>query len=262
MSVAASLKRALSRIPKYIFRRPLRELLCRRPLHANLSKPIISFTFDDFPRSAWTVGGRILTANDMHGTYYISLSLMGSATHLGEQFTRGDLAELLENEHEAACHTFSHYDCRAVRLSAYLDDITRNRNEFETMFPGRSLRNHAFPSGRASLPAKHRLARHFDSIRGVHPGLNVDSIDLNLLRANSLYSNSVDLGKIKELIQENDCKKGWLIFYTHDICNQPSAVGCTTRHFEQVVQMAGESNALILTIKQSIDHLLSCNTIR
>ena len=126
MSVATSLKRSLSKIPKYIFRRPLREILCRRPLHANLSKPIISFTFDDFPRSAWTTGGRILMANDMRGTYYISLSLMGSATHLGEQFTRGDLAELLENEHEVACHTFIHFDCRAVRLSAYLDDITEH----------------------------------------------------------------------------------------------------------------------------------------
>ena len=197
MSVATSLKRSLSKIPKYIFRRPLREILCRRPLHANLSKPIISFTFDDFPRSAWTTGGRILMANDMRGTYYISLSLMGSATHLGEQFTRGDLAELLENEHEVACHTFSHFDCRAVRLSAYLDDITRNRNEFERMFSGRTFRNHAFPSGRASLPAKYHLARQFDSIRGVHPGLNVDSIDLNLLRANDLYSDSVDLVKIK-----------------------------------------------------------------
>jgi peptidoglycan/xylan/chitin deacetylase (PgdA/CDA1 family) len=43
-------------------------------------EPMISFTFDDFPRSALHVAGRILEDHGIAGTYYVSLGLMGTLT--------------------------------------------------------------------------------------------------------------------------------------------------------------------------------------
>ena len=39
-------------------------------LDTHLEEPVVSFTFDDFPRSALTVGGRVLRAHGWAGTYF------------------------------------------------------------------------------------------------------------------------------------------------------------------------------------------------
>src|SRR5262249_5706519 len=44
-------------------RRHLVRLLARRPVHARLERPMVSFTFDDTPASAADLGARILAAN-------------------------------------------------------------------------------------------------------------------------------------------------------------------------------------------------------
>ena len=72
------------------------------------SLPIVSFTFDDFPRSALSVGGEILSRYGVRGTYYASIGLMNRCNALGQQFTPEDLARVLQDGHELASHTYSH----------------------------------------------------------------------------------------------------------------------------------------------------------
>src|SRR5947209_11228992 len=71
-------------------------------------KPIVSFTFDDFPRSALTVAGKILDNYNVCGTYYAAMGLMGKITEVGEMFDSRDLKHLVAAGHELACHTFDH----------------------------------------------------------------------------------------------------------------------------------------------------------
>jgi hypothetical protein len=77
-------------------------------------------------------------------------------------------------------------------------------------------------------------------------------VDLNLLRANSLYSSSFDLDSIDRLIKENGRRRGWLIFYTHDISEQPSAFGCRPGEFESVVKLAVKTRARIMPVGQAV----------
>src|SRR6058998_1215474 len=57
---------------------------------------IVSFTFDDFPRSALFNGGGILERLGLAGTYYASLGLMKQMTPTGEIFQPDDLQRLVE----------------------------------------------------------------------------------------------------------------------------------------------------------------------
>ena len=52
------------------------------------AQPLISFTFDDFPRSALTVGGEILERHGARGTYYASLGVMGKYEAAGLMFVQ------------------------------------------------------------------------------------------------------------------------------------------------------------------------------
>ena len=56
-----------------------------------MESPVISFTFDDFPRSALLNAGAILRERGLAGTYYASFGLMGTKAPTGEMFEREDL---------------------------------------------------------------------------------------------------------------------------------------------------------------------------
>src|SRR5260370_12388848 len=80
----------------------------RRPFAIKTESPLISFTFDDFPRSALLTGGAILQSFGLAGTYYASLGLMGSQAATGPIFLPEDLKVLLEHGHELESHPFTH----------------------------------------------------------------------------------------------------------------------------------------------------------
>jgi hypothetical protein len=86
------------------------------------------------------------------------------------------------------------------------------------------------------------------SSRGTIAGLNGAVVDLNLLRANHLYGDIDELDRAQDLISENTRQSSWLIFYSHDVAEQPSPYGCTPSLLEKTVRFAVEQGATILTV--------------
>src|ERR1700722_2225112 len=215
--------------------------------------PIVSFTFDDFPRSALTAGGRILKSHGARGTYYAAVGLMNTVNHLGEQFRREDLDTLLSDGHELASHTFSHVSCRSVSCSKFQKDVREGRRAIEELTGRADWGNFAFPFGEITLKAKKARGAEMASCRSIWQGLNGPEVDLNLLRAKSLYG---DLNKaaeeLRELVLENGRQKTWLIFYSHDIREVPSPFGCTPELLEFVVSCARDSGARIMTVAEVV----------
>jgi peptidoglycan/xylan/chitin deacetylase (PgdA/CDA1 family) len=231
-----------------------RELLCscnRRLATLKNNSPMISFAFDDFPRTAYTTGGSILQEHGAHGTFYAACGLMNTSNELGDQFRAGDLDGVLENGHELASHTFSHVSCRALPLPTFCADVERGRKAVEEI-TGAESPNFAYPFGHVTLRAKPALEASTGSARGIFPGLNGPEVDLNLLRANSLYGDLDGLGRADELIAANVRNNGWLIFYTHDVRPNPSPYGCTPRLFESVVSRASASGSKILSVNEAL----------
>src|SRR6266581_4896556 len=101
------LRRPWSRIHGYYQRRSA-SLVFRRPLAIKPQRPLISFTFDDFPRSAVLAGGAILNRFGLAGTYYACLGLLGTEAPTGRLCVPDDLMRVLAQGHELGCHTFSH----------------------------------------------------------------------------------------------------------------------------------------------------------
>jgi len=217
--------------------------------------PIVSFTFDDFPRSAASTGGAVLEHYGARGTYYTAMDLMNRSGEPGNLFHESDLEELLEKGHELAGHTFSHISARAVSCREFLADAVHGRQALEEI-SGSECGNFAYPFGDVALPVKAALGPQMSSSRGIIPGINgPDDVDLNLLMANSLYGDMDQFVHAKALIAENKRRKGWLIFYTHDVQAQPSPYGCTPALFEAVVGSAAESGCRILTVQQAIESI-------
>lgn len=211
--------------------------------------PIVSFSFDDFPRSAYTVGGAILKDFGARGTYYTAIGLMNSSNGLGEQFRQGDLEALVADGHELASHTFSHVSCRSVSNIEFLKEVDKGRRAIQEITGKEDSGNFAFPFGDFTLAARRSLSARVSSCRSIWGGLNRTDIDLSLLRANSIYGDTDKADLAKQLIAENERQKGWLIFYSHDVHLSPSRYGCTPKLLESVVACVSRSRSRIMTVE-------------
>jgi len=229
--------------------------LYRRTVSLATNGPIITFSFDDFPRTALTAGAPILEEFGARATYYVAMSLVNSTNDLGQQFRPDDLSAALDRGHELASHTFSHLSARQVSYDVFKDDVERGewaiRQKTGALVPG----NFAFPYGDVTLIAKNKLGPKFMSCRGTFGGLNGPDIDLNLLRANRLYGDLDCVDAAKRLILENAEKRHWLIFYSHDVANRPSPFGCTPRLLERVCSFAATHGARFMTVAQVMEDL-------
>lgn len=231
-----------------------RAVLCslyRRTVPLGSIGPIVSFTFDDFPRTAYSVGGAVLEAFGARGTYYVTPGLMNITDNLGEEFCADDLHSLMDKGHELGSQTFRHSSSRSVSLTEFREDVEKGRNALREL-TGTDPMNFAYPFGHATLQTKKTLGPTLTSSRSNFPGLNGPQIDLNLLKANRLYGDIEGSRYAEELISKNVANKSWLIFYTHDIRPQPSLFGCTPALFESVVSCAARSGSRILTVQQAL----------
>jgi len=213
-----------------------------------MESPVISFTFDDFPRSALLTAGTILHQRGFAGTYYASFGLMGSRGPTGEIFVREDLDELVRHEHELACHTFDHCDSWGTASNEFEASILRNQRAVAERLPGTKLDSLSYPISWPRPETKRRVATYYECARGSGQTFNAGTEDLNYLKAFFIEQSRGNFAEIKQVIDANARAKGWLIFATHDVCDQPTRFGCTPAFFERIVEYSAKSGAIVLPV--------------
>ncbi len=140
----------------------------------NNSAPIVSFTFDDVPESAFSVGAAILDAHGVNGTFYIAGTLCDTVDPDGRSLiTTPECRELHRRGHEIGCHTFSHRKVGSLGHQALQLEIERNQAFFSALDSSIVLENFAYPYNRATPSSKLMLQRRFRSCRAGVPGVNV-----------------------------------------------------------------------------------------
>ena len=212
--------------------------------------PIVTFTFDDFPRTAMTNGARVLEQFGARATYYVAMGLMNTTNRLGQQFRKEDLHFLVERGHEIASHTFSHSSAREVPHNTFRRDVEDGEKAIAQILDDSVGGNFAYPYGAVTLTTKRTLGPKMLSCRGTCPGLNGPEVDLNLLRANCLYGDVDQADGAKQLVLENERRRSWLIFYSHDVTPNPSRFGCTPALLESVASFVANRGSKMLTVSE------------
>jgi peptidoglycan/xylan/chitin deacetylase (PgdA/CDA1 family) len=225
----------------------------RRPIAIRSSLPVVSFTFDDFPQSAFHLGGAILKSHGLAGTYYASLGLMGLDSPSGRVCTRDDLVATLEQGHELGCHTFSHLHSWDTESDRFEQSIVKNQAALAEIIPTASFRSFAYPLSIPRPSVKRVCERHFVCCRSGGQTFNAGTADLNQLSAYFLEKAGENMQAVSEVIEQNKRSNGWLIFATHDVSRNPSPYGCSPKFFESVVRYAIESGARILPVVAGLE---------
>jgi len=208
-------------------------LLARTTARVRSDARLVSFTFDDFPKSAAHVGAQMLERVGARGTFYAATGLMNGDGPHGALFDAEDITRLTAAGHEIAEHSCSHDDYAqmpSADIQADLDASAERRSQLGLDAHATAF---AYPYGEASPTAKRLIAKRFTTARGVRAGVNHGVCDRALLRATPIENLTRDL--VDAAIDEFDRRGGWLIFFTHDVCDHPSDWGCTPDLLEYAI---------------------------
>jgi peptidoglycan/xylan/chitin deacetylase (PgdA/CDA1 family) len=218
---------------------------------SRLTEPVVSFTFDDFPRSALTEGGRILRERGWAGTYFAAGGFCGRRLGGLDYFDRDDLVRAAEEGHEIGCHTFGHLRLPATARDAVDEDLARNAAFIGKVLPEHRLSSFAYPFGDVDLGRKGQIARRFPICRGIWPGVNAGRMDFAQLKAVPLERRSLDQLDVDAWLDRAEAARGWLIFFTHDVSDDPSAFGCLRRTFEAVADAVARRGLKVLPVRNA-----------
>jgi peptidoglycan/xylan/chitin deacetylase (PgdA/CDA1 family) len=224
-----------------------------KPLALRNAPPVVSFTFDDVPASACEMGADILERHGARGTFYVSGGGCGTVSPGGPLRASIDqLRTIWANGHEIGCHTYSHPAVRHMSLDELGSELDRNQSVLKNINSDIVVRNFAYPYGDMSVRTKRYLEVRFDSCRSGHAGINTVVADLGSLNAWPLENASLDRAKIVKLIAETVETKGWLIFYSHDVAEQPSRFGVSPDLLECAVGTAKRAGCALTTIAEGL----------
>lgn len=222
------------------------------PYQLRNATPMVSFTFDDVPKSAATLGAAILEAHGARGTFYVIGSQVGTSSALWDMVDGEDVVALHRQGHEIACHTFSHKracDLDEATLSA---EIERNQHYLRSLDSSIRIENFAYPFGYGSFVRKRQLKGVFRSCRSIVPGVNSGSVDLQFLRAMPLIDRRIDRDGIERAFDQAETDNGWLIFYTHDVADEPSPYGCSPSLLNEALEAAARRKIPVLNMAEAL----------
>jgi peptidoglycan/xylan/chitin deacetylase (PgdA/CDA1 family) len=238
------------------YRRLVSAACARRPVGLRASVPIVCFSFDDAPRSAFRRGAEIVCAHGGRATFYVSLGKLGRPSPSGAIGSLDDLGRAAEEGHEIGCHTFDHRDPWKTPPGIFEQSVLRNRRALAELLPQLAFTTFAYPLCGPGPRTKRRIGKLFKCCRGGGQTFNAGRADLNLLKAYFIdHRNRNDFESIKNMIDRNRQQRGWLIFATHDVADDPSPYGAETGFFEKTAACAAESGAAILTVRDAFEQL-------
>lgn len=228
----------------------------RRNILPQPERPIISFSFDDCPKTALDNGAALLETEGWHGTFYMAMGLCGTTNHLGLHMSQRDVKAAFDTGHEIADHTYDHIDAQKTPLALFMINIEKNQTALDALGIPAS-RNFAYPYGSVSLKIKKRLKQEFELVRGVCDP-ETAKIDTALIPAMRMYSgHHIEdiIQTIKSMSTPDPKTPRWLNIYTHDISDNPSPYGCTPHEMRRIVNVIKDMDMQVMPMNKAYDRL-------
>jgi peptidoglycan/xylan/chitin deacetylase (PgdA/CDA1 family) len=222
------------------------------PFRLRNETPMVSFTFDDIPKSAATTGAAILEDHGVSGTFYVSGGLVGTSSAHWVSVDVPDIIALHRRGHEIGCHTFSHRRACDLDAASMTAEIEQNRRYLHSVDPSIRIENFAYPFGYGSFERRQQLKAAFQSCRSIVPGVNSGTVDLQFLHAMPLIDLHIDRDAIERALDETQINNGWLIFYGHDVAELPSPYGCSPALLNHALEAASRRKIRGLNMAEAL----------
>ena len=229
-------------------RRRLVRLAHRRAAVRTAARPLLSFSFDDAPASAFREGAPILEAHGMRATYFVCAGLDGLSGPMGDYGTRADIASAHGAGHEIADHTFSHMDVGVADGASVASDLDRNA----TTLAGWGLptpATFAYPFGDVGFASKRVAGGRFALARGLHHGIVQAGTDLAQAPAVGVEGDDGE-ALAHQWLERLSQGGGWLILFSHAVTDAPPPFGMSKAALAGLATAAKERGFEVVTVAE------------
>ncbi len=131
-------------------------------------------------------------------------------------------------------------------------ELEKNRRYLLALDSSIRIENFAYPYGTGSVLRKGQLGEAFRTSRGILPGVNSGTVDLQYLRSSPLIDREIDAEGIDRAFDEAVATNGWLIFYSHDVEDEPSPYGCSPALLRHALDAAARRKMPALSVADAL----------
>lgn len=234
-------------------------MLKARPTKCNLKAPLVSFSFDDAPKTSVSVGAKMLEDAGAVATFYLTGSHCGQSFEGIEQYSQDDIQTLANNGHEIACHSFSHSRFRGASESEMAEDLAQNQRFFANALnnPNFSFDSFAYPYGEFDAKSREYIGERYLNARGVYRGVNHGVLDFANLKTTPLEKRRFSSNYLQKHLKTAQNKNGWVVFFTHDIADDCSIYGSTPDIIAQTIEAVRALDIEIVTVREGAKRILA-----
>ena len=166
---------------------------------------------------------------------------------------RDEVRGLARAGHEVACHTARHVNVQSLGPAALAAECDRSAALLAEI-TGRAPANFAYPFGDMGIRQVRTLGSRFHSCRTIYERLNAGTVDLAMVGAIGLFDAVLDRATLERLIREAVASRGWLVFYTHDVSDEPTFMGTSPRFLSDTLTLLAEHGVPCLTMEAALRH--------
>jgi peptidoglycan/xylan/chitin deacetylase (PgdA/CDA1 family) len=218
---------------------------------AQAKQAIVSFTFDDVPKSVITVGLPILEQYDFPATIYVAT---GNVIY-PDYMNWDDIALAAKHGWEVAAHTHTHRDLTKLSDSEILDDLLTSTQEFAKH--GYAPVDFATPFGEFDDRVLAILKRHYQSHRTAWPhGMNISTPDPYRIISYDV-EQSTTLEQIRTVLENLQVDGGWVVFQMHHLAPKSGEVDDQygTSLLEDIASLVDKKGFAVLTVNDALRQL-------
>lgn len=213
------------------------------------TRPIASFTFDDVPDSAYTEGARVLDEHGVKGTFYVASGTCGAQDTHWRVISEAQVLDLHARGHEIGCHTLNHVNVHTLSPRELAFECDRNAANLERICQRPlELPSFCYPFGDLGIAQKRYLQKRFSTCRSIYEGFNAGTIDLGMLLVIECFDATLTPDKLARVIEEARRLDAWIVFYTHDVTEDPTFMGCSPGVLGRVVAAVKDAGFDVATM--------------
>lgn len=217
---------------------------------------VVSFTFDDAPRSVYTQAFPLLKAAGLHATVYLTTKVVGLDRYLDWE----DIKALDSNGWEIAAHSYTHRDMTEMGDTEMMQEVEKSQSVFKQR--GFKPVSFAAPLGAYGERELSVLKRTYSSNRAAWGNAGVNSYPeydaYNLVSLGVTLNVSVE--QIRKSVQIVKRNGGWLILQFHQIDDGHEVMAFskgsiyTTKIFPEILKMILEEQIPVRTVRDIIEN--------
>lgn len=221
----------------------------RKVATAGFQEGLVSITFDDIWKTAFSKGLPELSKRGFKGSFYVTRLF---SEEPGRQYAnREDLLEIIRQGHEVASHSNTHKALSTQDLPTLLEDIRRSQNFLKEL--GVQTSGIAYPFGDFDDKVDTEVKRFHTYARTSLSGLNDQTSSRYRLKIIAVTTDT-STAELLRWIQAAYETRTWLIFLFHDLGTALPQNPYTTP-FEQYTQVLDEIKAKglkVVTVEQGL----------